>query len=81
MNLFKNSKKSIGTIGKIILNEEKEIEIQNRKILVVFRKYESGIERVNSYFCDKDRMGLTLQNRLLKKEIEELKKKLKTYEI
>ncbi len=63
--------------GKVIKEEEAMITILKRDIVVRVREFESGLQRVNAAFVDRNRTFLTKQNRELRVKVQELEKQLK----
>jgi len=62
---------------KVIEEDEAELNLLGRELIVKVKKYESGIYRTSSSFLDNDRAGLRERNKKLSLENAKLLQKIK----
>ncbi len=64
-------------LGENYKEEEKEVEVAGRKVIVRITTYAEGSQRVHAFFSDKNMLWLVKRNNELLKRIIELEKKEK----
>lgn len=64
-------------LGKVKKEDQEEVTLFERKIIVWIKEFESGVQRTGAFFADKNRIWLTKQNIELRRKIQELESKLK----